>query len=361
MVYVLAAAIGLMLLGVLFRETWRVRERKHFDRLSTVCTEQLQTLKDLEAEELGARLQESFPLPVIEMCLEQLGEQSATPLRQKLLQVSQDLGIVQARIDTLSNASSWPERATAAERLGHIGHSGAVLPLIAVLQDQSEDKQVKSVASLALRKIRDPRAIQPLVEALGRDDAAISHPIADVLEEFGPHAVPPLLDVLRNSNTDSQRYWAARILGASTDTQTAVPLIAALQDHSEKVRAEAARSLGRLKAHQAIHPLTETLLRDPRAPVREEAARALGEIGDERALEALKQALGELYELARWPPWRRWVTRRFRSLSRPWTKTMIGRARTPQPHSSATAMSPGSSSVSRRIPETPVGHHFDSC
>jgi HEAT repeat protein len=173
-----------------------------------------------------------------------------------------------------------------------------VLPLIAVLQDQSEDKHVKNVASLALQKIPDPRAIQPLIDALGRDDAAISRPIADVLERFGPHAVPALLDVLRNSKNDGQRYWAARILGASADSQTAVPLIAALQDRSEKVRAEAARSLGRLKARQAIHPLTDMLLRDPLAQVREEAARALGEIGDEHALEALKQALGELpYEV----------------------------------------------------------------
>ena len=297
-VYALVGAIGLMLLGVFLRETWRARERRRFERLRAACTVRVQVMQYLQPEELAAGLQASFPLPVIEKCLEEFAEQSATTLRQKLVQVNQDLGIVQARIEALRDAGSWPERAAAAERLGRIGHSGAVLPLIAVLQDQSEDKQVKSVASLALLKIRDLRAIQPLIEALGRDDAAISRPIADVLEGLLPHAVPALLDVLRSSKTDGQRYWAARILGASTDSQTAVPLIAALQDRSEKVRAEAACSLGRLKARQAIHPLTNLLLRDPRAPVREEAARALGEIGDERALEALKQALGELpYEV----------------------------------------------------------------
>ena len=86
--------------------------------------------------------------------------------------------------------------------LGHIGHTAAVLPLIAVLQDESEDKQVKSVASLALRRISDPRAIEPLVEALGQDDAAISQAVADVLKGFIPHAVPALIDVLRSSKTD---------------------------------------------------------------------------------------------------------------------------------------------------------------
>ena len=308
-VYVLVGAIGLMLLGVLLRETWRARERRRFERLRTACTVRVQVMQYLPPEELAAGLQASFPLPVIEKCLEELAERSATPLRQKLVQVNQDLGIVQACIEALRDAGSWPERAAAAERLGRIGHSEAVLPLIAVLQDQSEDTQVKGVASSALRKIRDPRAIQPLVEALGRDDAAISSPIADVLEGLVPQAVPALLDVLRSSKTDGQRYWAARILGASTDSQTAVPLIAALQDRSEKVRAEAARSLGRLKARQAIHPLSDTLLRDPRPPVREEAARALGEIGDVRAL----------------------------------------------------ATSAGSSSVWRKIPEKPVGHRFDSC
>ena len=120
-VYVLVGAIGLMLLGVFLREAWRTRERKRFGRLRTVCAEQLQTLKALEPEELAARLQESFPLPVIEKCLEDLAERAVTPLRQKLVQVNQALGIVQARIDALRDGGSWPERAAAAERLGRIG------------------------------------------------------------------------------------------------------------------------------------------------------------------------------------------------------------------------------------------------
>ena len=297
-VYGLVGTIGLMVLVVFLRETWRAWERRRFEKLRTVCTRRLRVLKYLEPEDLAARLRKSFPLPVIEKCLEDFAEESATSMRQKLVQVNEDLGLVEARIEALTDAGSWNERAAAAERLGRIGHSAAVLPLIATLQDQSEDKQVKSVASLALRNIRDPRAISPLVEALAWDDAAIGQAVADTLEGFMPQAVPALLDVLKSSKTDSQRYWAVRILGASTDSETTAPLIAALQDRSEKVRAEAARSLGRLKARPAIHPLTDVLLRDPLAPVREEAARALGEIGDEQALEALKQALGALpYEV----------------------------------------------------------------
>jgi HEAT repeat protein len=297
-VYVLAGAIGVMLLGVFLRETWRARANRRFERLSTACAAQIQVLQNLESDALATQLKASFPLPVIEKCLVDAAERSETLQRQKLVQVHQDLGIVQARIEALSSADSWHKRAAAAERLGRIGHSAAVLPLIAVLEDPSEDAQVKTAATSALQIISDPRAIEPLVEALGRDEAAISRPIADVLEGLGPRAVPALLDVLRSSKTESQRYWAARILGASTSFASAAHLITALQDRSEKVRAEAARALGRLKAPQATHPLTNTLLRDPRAPVREEAARALGEIGDERALGTLNRALNELpYEV----------------------------------------------------------------
>ena len=298
LVYGLVGTIGLMVLGVFLRETWRSWQRRGFERLKTLCDRRLRVLKYLESQDLAARLRESFPLAVIEQCLADFSEQSAASMRQKLVQVNEDLGLVETRIEALRNAGSWTERAAAAERLGRIGHAAAVLPLIEVLQDQGEDKQVKSVSSLALRQVRDPRAIEPLIEALGWDDAAIGQSVADALEAFLPDAVPALLDVLQNSKTDGQRYWAVRILGASTDSETVSPLIGALQDRSEKVRAEAARTLGRLKARPAIHPLTDTLLRDPLAPVREEAARALGEIGDEQALEALKQALGELpYEV----------------------------------------------------------------
>ncbi len=46
-IYVLAGAIGLMLLGVFLREAWRARERSRFGHLRTECTEQLLTLKTL--------------------------------------------------------------------------------------------------------------------------------------------------------------------------------------------------------------------------------------------------------------------------------------------------------------------------
>ena len=65
-VYGLVGTIGLMVLVVLLRETWRAWERRRFERLRTVCTRRLRVLKYLEAEDLAARLRAAFPLPVIE-------------------------------------------------------------------------------------------------------------------------------------------------------------------------------------------------------------------------------------------------------------------------------------------------------
>lgn len=63
-----------------------------------------------------------------------------------------------------------------------------------------------------------------------------------------------------------------------------------LADSSEKIRADAAMHLGRLRAERAIDPLAATLAGDASATVREAAARSLGLIGSTKALPALRRA-----------------------------------------------------------------------
>ena len=127
LVYSLVGTIGLLVSVVFLRETWRAWERRRFERLRAVCTRRLRVLKYLEPEDLASRLRADFPLSLIEKCLEEFSEQSATSMRKKLVQVNEDLGLVQARIEALTDAGSWPEGAAAAGRLGRIGHSAAVL------------------------------------------------------------------------------------------------------------------------------------------------------------------------------------------------------------------------------------------
>lgn len=63
-----------------------------------------------------------------------------------------------------------------------------------------------------------------------------------------------------------------------------------LNQADDRVRAEAAVELGRMKATRAVQPLMQTLAGDRSASVREAAARALGLIADTATLPALQHA-----------------------------------------------------------------------
>jgi HEAT repeats len=63
-----------------------------------------------------------------------------------------------------------------------------------------------------------------------------------------------------------------------------------LSNQDERARSDAAIELGRMKAQQAIDPLSAMLQRDSSPQARETAARALGLIGSPRALAALQNA-----------------------------------------------------------------------
>ena len=64
-----------------------------------------------------------------------------------------------------------------------------------------------------------------------------------------------------------------------------------LADPDDKVRAEAAITLGRLRAQRAIDPLAATLSGDRSPKAREAAARALGLLGAAKGLTSLKRAV----------------------------------------------------------------------
>ncbi len=296
LILLIAAATGLVTLGVFLREAGQSFKRRRFERQMKACSEQLQKAKDFKTEDLftvALHLKGSFPMSVVEVALGELAQEGGTATQGRLVQVCEYLGIVDRHLRALREGATWSQRADAAERLGRIGHPRAVLPLIAVLRDTSEDFQVQLAATRALANIRDPAAIPPLLEALGADASALSQPVADVLEGFGEAAVPMLLNLLQSSRAEAQRYWAARILATSRDPRAVVLLIGALKDRSDKVRAEAGRSLGKIGARRAVQPLTDALMGDPVAMVREEAARALGAIADEHALDALSASLGD--------------------------------------------------------------------
>ena len=88
------------------------------------------------------------------------------------------------------------------------------------------------------------------------------------------------------------RGAAAVSLGDHPDTSAVGPLVVALSDKSDFVRAQTSRALGvnGRAAAPAVPVLIKLLLSDPEREVKRQAATALGLIGDRSALPALERA-----------------------------------------------------------------------
>jgi len=111
---------------------------------------------------------------------------------------------------------------------------------------------------------------------------------APVVYQAAPTPVPTVNPVVSNTGSYQQPPAMQRV--AEVSNPESGRYIQQLFDQQERVRADAAMELGRMKAAQALDPLC-TLLSTDRSPVvRETAARALGLIADARALSALQNA-----------------------------------------------------------------------
>ena len=87
----------------------------------------------------------------------------------------------------------------AASLFGQLGDTGAVEPLISVLNDKS--KWVRWAATIALRPLRDRRAVEPLIKRLSDRFPLVRLEAANALREFGDaRAVAPLSRLTRDRN-----------------------------------------------------------------------------------------------------------------------------------------------------------------
>jgi HEAT repeat protein len=135
-------------------------------------------------------------------------------------------------------------------------------------------------AAAALGETRDPRAVKPLIAALGEE--ATDSAVIEALTKIGQAAVKPLVRLLKND--EAQRFaQAAKILAEIRDVRAVKPLIAALGNESSTAPAiNALRRIGK----PAVEPLIATL-KSNNQKVRAVAAEALGLIADSRALRPL--------------------------------------------------------------------------
>ena len=192
---------------------------------------------------------------------------------------------VEPLIALLSNDDPWIQY-TAEDALSRIGDP-AVEQLIAALKDSNP--QVRKFAAEALGEIKDARAVEPLLVTLRDEDENVRNGSRGALSSIGAPAVEPFIALLKDEDPEIRR---AAVLGLSgiKDDRTIEPIIAALQDENDVVRSTAAEALGKKNDARAVEPLIIALT-DAETRVRWAAVNSLGELKDARSVESLIMAL----------------------------------------------------------------------
>lgn len=180
----------------------------------------------------------------------------------RVLGMTKNSKVVLPLLYTLNSKNeNYKVRLSCAEALGQVGNNYAVTSLINVVSD-NEEKSVylRETAAKALGKIRDSRALAPLVEILEGKDGLISK-----FSFFKERIV----EAIGNIGTKDQR--SIKILEKS------------LMDHSPYVRMSAIEALSKLDDEEII-PLLKTCLKDENADVIRSAVNALYNLAGEEIL-----------------------------------------------------------------------------
>lgn len=144
---------------------------------------------------------------------------------------------IERLIEATRDANAW-RRARAVVALGEAGASSAFDAVVALLDDP--EASVRRAAASGLERLRDPRAVEPLVGVLAREDEA-----------------------------SLVRSYAAVALGAIKDRSSVEPLMRVLDSPEPLLRRSAARALCRIDDPRSRARLEAMTIDDPDATVRQ--------------------------------------------------------------------------------------------
>jgi cyclophilin family peptidyl-prolyl cis-trans isomerase/HEAT repeat protein len=196
-------------------------------------------------------------------------------------------------------------RARAALAAGRIGDEGAVGPLGALLNSE-RDEAVRAVAAFALGEIESESGAAALTEALrlsksgelrarcveglGKIAAALPEARADAKKRIGETITTTLAAEQRLAKPNRALVLLGLTAMLRARPENGARIVALfLASADARVRADAANTLGRLRAKESLERLRVMLATDMDAVARANAARALGAAEDAGALEVLAQ------------------------------------------------------------------------
>ncbi|NBD07812.1 HEAT repeat domain-containing protein [Corallococcus silvisoli] len=203
-------------------------------------------------------------------------------------------------------------RIEAIQVLGALKATPAVDSLIQLATDEAAEPFLNKKAIEALGQIGDPRAVPALMRTLTKERRGVSFYVESsfALYQLGAPAAEALLPVLdgkdaelllwakaQGVNPASYPMKAAQVLGDLREKRAVPSLVKQLSfTHSDPqiqalVRMQAADALGRMRAPEAVKPLT-ALVAEPDPTVRDAYVRALTLVGSRDAIPALEKAAG---------------------------------------------------------------------
>jgi len=187
----------------------------------------------------------------------------------------------------------WEKRLHAAERLGYLGDSSVAPALLEALND--DVLAVRFAAARSLRALDRAESIEPILLAFDLPGEMNHRRVAEILFDFGPAAVDPLLAVAANKeghHSANAVDVSVRVLGLLRATEAAPIIRPLLQSPEFRVRLNAARALGQIGDHSAVPDLAR-LAADPAWEVRNAAVQALGQLRAEGQQAVLVAALAD--------------------------------------------------------------------
>jgi len=150
----------------------------------------------------------------------------------------------------------------------------------------------------ALGELKDERAVQPLITALGDDDKNVRFAAASAIGNINDlHVADALLESLSDDDAHV-RTASAMSLTQLRDSRAVDALIACLSDNEAEVRSKSAEGLYQLGNARAIKPLIDAGYNDEARKLKfdllAKAAKTADKISEQLAEIKIKQELGEI-------------------------------------------------------------------
>ncbi|MEK7309323.1 MAG: HEAT repeat domain-containing protein [Planctomycetota bacterium] len=176
--------------------------------------------------------------------------------------------------------------------LGDLGDESSIDPLLGILNNPKESTAIKNKITVALRRIKNPRVVLPLIELLDelldRETPEIVVVIVETIGAFGPEGKPAVakfhecLKSIRYQNDEKLIKSLIDALGDIKDPSSAPEILPFINDARPRVRWSASNCLGKINVPD-IAPQLAKLLADEFMDIRQITIESLGKLGNKAA------------------------------------------------------------------------------